>query len=171
LCTHSSVNALPSANLPLLQSVLGYSHALIPLIHIPPHTVWSFLVHLCVGFFISGFFHALSLSTLAPYPPKIHIFKSNLFFFMEQVLAIIFENVITKRFGPCFARAKDEAGWKSDLRRISLKFLGHVWVIWWLVFSGWSWLDVYYRLGMATWQMPIPIVEVILARARYPALV
>jgi hypothetical protein len=127
-------------------------------------------MHLCVGFFISGFFHALSLSTLAPYPPKVYIFKNNLFFFMAQVLAIIFEQVIIKRFGPYFVGVIDEAGWKSDLRRISLKLLGHFWVIWWLIFSGWSWWDVYYRLGMAAWQMPIPVVEVILARAPYPAL-
>ena len=89
---------------------------------------------------------------------------------MAQVLAIIFENVITKRFGPYFMGAKDDAGWRSGLRRISLKFLGHIWVIWWLIFSGWPWLGVYYRLGAATWQTPIPIVEVILARAQSLAL-
>jgi hypothetical protein len=170
LRSHSSINASSSANLPVLQSVSGYSHALMPLLRIPPHTIWSFLIHLCIGFFMSGFFHALSLSTLAPYPPKVHIFKSNLFFFMAQVLAIIFERVIIKSFKPYFVEAKDQAGWKTGLRRIYLKFLGHFWVIGWLLFSGWSFWDVYYRLGMATWQMPIPVVETILARARYQAV-
>jgi len=141
---------------PVPQSILGYSHALIPLLHIPRHTIWSFGVELCVGFFISGFFHALSLSTLTPCPPNLPIFKRNLFFFMAQVLAILFEQVIIKSFRPYFVGA----GGKS---RFFLKFLGHFWVLWWLLFSVWPWWDVYFRLGAATWQIPIPVLEVILA--------
>lgn len=144
--------------------MLGYSHALIRLLHIPPHTIWSFPIHLCTGFFISGFFHALSLSALASYPPMGYIFKCNLLFFMAQVLAIIFEEIMIKKLRPLLVAMNNRLCWESHSQGILLSLLGHLWVFSWLVLSASRWWDIYFRIGMANWQMPFPILGVILRR-------
>jgi hypothetical protein len=83
---------------------------------------------------------------------------------MEQVLAIIFEEIVIKKLRPLLVAMNDRLCWKSHSQGILLSLLGHLWVFSWLVLSASRWWDIYFWIGMANWQMPFPILGVILGR-------
>lgn len=83
---------------------------------------------------------------------------------MEQVLAIIFEEIMIKKLRPLFVAMNDRLRWKSHSQEILLSLLGHLWVLSWLVLSASMWWDIYFWIGMANWQMPFPILGLILGR-------
>lgn len=134
-------------------------------LHVPPHSIWSYLTDLIVGFFISGLFHAITLASVSSNPPPDMIFRSVLFFFMAQVPAICIEQVVTSIYARYISTPESTAStmdWKWKARRILTSIFGHIWVVLWLLFSGWPFMDIYFRVGMASWKMPFSVVERIL---------
>ena len=93
-----------------------------------------------------------------------YIFQCNLLFFMEQGLAIIFEEIMVKKLRPLLVAMNNRRHWKSHSQGILLSLLGHLWVFSWLVLSASRWWDIYFWIGMANWQVPFPILGVILGR-------
>jgi hypothetical protein len=136
----------------------------------------SYLVDLSVSFFISGFFHALTLIPLPSSLPSYDIFKGILRFFMSQVVAIITEDIVMachRRFTkpphePAEQKPRAEvAVWKM--------LVGYVWVLSWLLSSG-SWAsEIYLMIHM--WEIPEIFVKPFLMfsaehsqRGSYPVL-
>lgn len=50
--------------------------------------------------------------------------------------------------------------------RMLFRFFGHIWVVSWLLYSGWRFLDVYFRVGMASWEMPFPVLGLLFWKPR-----
>jgi hypothetical protein len=148
---------------------LGFSHSLIKLLHIPPHTPLALLTHLTTAFGLSGFFHALILSSLPTSTPRVT--KDILIFFILQIPAIIFEKYVIDIFtslqrSPSEEAKKDEKApsqkpvkGESKVWICLKKILGYAWVWSWLIWSGWWGLNAYYRVGMQSWDVPVPVFK------------
>jgi len=147
----------------LHQSLLGYSRAINRLLHIPRRTKLSYLVHLLFGFFVTSFFHWLSISAVTELS-SYFIFTNVSIFFMGQGLAILVESIVVDFFRNRHGKAglpHDKPTFKN-FHDLAERMLGYVWTMSWLMVSGWWFVRVYTRVGMEKWQLPFPIVEPLL---------
>jgi hypothetical protein len=130
-------------------------------------------MHLCTGFFISGLFHFIALSYTAAYPPQGEKFVKIMFSFMMQPVGIFFEQYMKSVFKSRVVLAEpakqnsgghgrdDEVGSGTTRLHLGASFsrvLGHIWVLTFLFVTGWPFLDVYFQVGMANWDVPFSFV-------------
>lgn len=121
-------------------------------------------MHLFTGFFISGIFHFITLAYAASYPPQDEKFAKTMFFFMMQPVGISFEQWVKSMVeyrGQLFGRLR-LGNWVA-------KVFGCTWVLSFLFVTGWPFLEVYFKIGMAEWDVPYSFVGLlwrILSRSR-----
>ncbi|ORY11160.1 hypothetical protein BCR34DRAFT_333641 [Clohesyomyces aquaticus] len=147
----------------LKQSLLTLSKSLNHLLNIPNHTSLSYLTHLITAFFISGFFHALVLSNLTVNPPipYLEIWVRNLTFFLIQVIPIVLENWIGGVVDALETRFEVERS--ATWRRVKMG-VGVCWTTAWLVGTACPYLDLYMRVGMGDWKVPVSVCMMMVER-------
>jgi hypothetical protein len=139
-------------------------------------------MHLCTGFFISGIFHFITLDYTAGYPPQGEKFAKIMFFFMMQPVGIFFEQWIKLAFqskdnltGSEHSDSKVDGPknetrsnvMRSHLGRMVSRMIGYVWVLSFLFITGWPFLDVYFQIGMADWDVPFSFVGLLMRSLGY----
>lgn len=157
----------------IIQPVLTYSRWLIAFFGVPRHGTAAYAMHLSTGFFISGIFHLITLGYTASYPPQSEKFAKIMFFFMMQPVGIFFEQWVKSIFQSKLnldGSAKSESKVKSlksnarrpPLGRAASTAIGYIWVLSFLFVTGWPFLDVYFQIGMADWDVPFSFVALLM---------
>ncbi len=181
---HSSGESLPRhfpspESPPLIasscQPVLGFSHYLVRITHIPRHSILAYLVHLITAFSISAFFHGLGLSVVCPGYLSIRELAVDMtLFFMPQCLAVVVETLVSgifARFTKPRPLGDGEEAPRHDIRSsqafksvctVMSRTVGYIWVSCWFVFIGWWFVKAYVAVGIMDWQLPFSIWEYLL---------
>jgi hypothetical protein len=137
------------------------------------HGTIAYAIHLFTGFVITGVFHVFSLNSTGRVPVR-DIFINNMFFFMMQPIGILlemaFEYIHYFFYVPCpvvdgNAKKSDKTNGSVEIEKRLAGFgyvgrtLGYIWVISFLFFTGWPFLEIYLHCGMSGWKMPFPVTE------------
>jgi hypothetical protein len=162
--------------------VLTYSRWLISFFGIPFHGTAAYAMHLGTGFFISGLFHVITLCCTGGGPTIGQKFAKIMFFFMMQPVGIFFEQWTKSAFNSKdnltkskeadnqVNASKSEAGSitrRSLLEKTVWNVIGYVWVLTFLFVTGWPFLDIYFQLGMADWDVPYSFVGLLMKTLGY----
>lgn len=140
-------------------------------------------MHLSTGFFISGLCHFITLSCTGGGPSIGQKFAKIMFFFMMQPVGIFFEQWTKLVFNWLMKSNQPDnqvVALKSEVRRITRRpileitvsnVIGHVWVLTFLFVTGWPFLDIYFQLGMADWDVPFSFVWLLMRSLGYSLVV
>ena len=88
-----------------------------------------------------------------------------MFFFMAQVPVICIEQLTLNNYSRDMVATKTTGstpGWQVRARGLLIRIFGYIWVVSCLLFSGWPFLDIYFRVGMASWKVPFPVLGLVL---------
>lgn len=162
--------------------MLTYSRRLVSFFGIPRHGTAAYAMHLGTGFFISGLFHVITLSCTGGGPSIGEKFAKIMFFFMMQPVGIFFEQWTKSAFNSkenlTESKQSDNQvdASKSEGRSIAKRsrigitvseVIGYVWVLSFLFVTGWPFLDIYFQLGMADWDVPFSFVGLVMRPLGY----
>jgi phosphatidylserine synthase len=131
---------------------------------IPPRSPHAYFIHLITAFFISGFFHFLSLSVICEgyVEPMTLALNMGLFFIIQPFGTMVEYAVIqlcqgTRWSEYLITRTDSERSVFDGVPQLLVRTLGYVWVFCWFIWTGWWFVEVYAAIGVLEWSMPISL--------------